>query len=65
MFTDKGVVKAEAVGEDDRLAVLGQRFGGRALRRVQRHREKSQSHRAVSSGIAGLTAWGRPCFNSM
>src|SRR5262249_58147780 len=38
------IVEAEPVGEDDRLTVFLERFGGIALLRVDRHREVAEAH---------------------
>ena len=44
MLADEGIVEAEFVGEDDRLAVLAQRLRPVPAHRVHRHGEVAQPH---------------------
>jgi hypothetical protein len=44
VLADERVVEAEPVGEDHGLAFLGERVGPAPARRVERHREVTESH---------------------
>ena len=44
VLADEGVVEAELVGQDDRLAVLAQRLRPVPVHRMHRHGEVAQPH---------------------
>ena len=68
VLADEGLLEAEAIGQQDRLAVLGQRLPGVATRRVQRHHEHAQLHRRQAGCPDGIrrhewaagVRWDRP-----
>ena len=45
VLADEGVVVAQPIGEDHRLAILLQRDHGLARTRVQRHGEEAKAHK--------------------
>ena len=53
VLADERVVETQPVGEDDRLAVFLQRLRRRAVRRVQRHGEVTESQCSAPGAAAG------------
>src|SRR6185295_16562661 len=55
-LADIGLAETEPVGEQDRLAVLGERLPRAAAWRVQRHHERRQPHRFSTFSMLPLFA---------
>src|SRR3954462_11968442 len=55
MLANKGVVETQAIGEDDRLAILLQRDRRIARSRMQRHGEEAKSHKWGQINISFAT----------
>jgi hypothetical protein len=54
MFSDKGIVKAELVGQDNRFTILPERLGPIPVRRMHRHSEISEPHKTLRSAIRAI-----------